>query len=264
MIIDLEEMMENELLKMISEIAKIPSFSYSEDRLHNYVSEYLKDIPTDITILEDHSMIIQIKGSNNNSFALCSHLDKIDHDGRRNGMLFENNPSTKELFFKETDDKLIGLLDNSVGVGICLYLAKEISKIEYNRPTLYLLLSSREECGMLGAEEISEYLIGKNVLPNMFITIDTCPRVPDNRGIALYRNGNSNQSIDWFIENKKDMLLSEGATDYLVYGRYFGNMGISSIAIEPAITNMHSKKESCWKTDIIECCELIKNFLERK
>jgi len=262
------------LFEIIQTVAKVPSFSAGyEDRLHQTVTDYLSFIPEtekEIIILKDFSMIIKLAGKNmNKPIALCSHLDKINHnemsrllewyDMKDDSLLDEIDIiDDVPLSYRETNEKIIGQLDNSVGVGMCLYIAKAVRESE-SYPPLYLLLSSQEECGMLGAINISEYLFNDSIKPELFLTIDTCPKFNDKKGIVLYRNGfdPDDKISKWFIKQKKDILISEGMTDYIVYGRWFNGLGIPSIAIEPAIYKMHSIGEECWKTDIIDSFNMI-------
>lgn len=277
--------MEKEYYKLLKDIALIPSYSYEEDKIHDFIRDYVFENfkNTSIRLLPDHSMVIIIEGNKyTKPVAICSHLDKINHFSmyrsyhKLNKYLQEENGDLKDLHtltdsdpadvlpYYEDGDIVKGVMDNSIGVSLCLQLAKTL-KEEPHCPPIYLLLSAQEEVGMGGAKTISEYLLdGLSDLPEMFITIDTCPRCVSNRGVALYRNHFDPDGTikSWFLNENKNLLISEGATDYLVYSRYFTDrFDIPSIAIEPAVTNMHSLSEIVFKDDIDMAYNLIKKYI---
>jgi putative aminopeptidase FrvX len=131
-------------------------------------------------------------------------------------------------------------------------------------PSIYLLLSSQEECGMGGAISISEYLIS-NLISNIscFITIDVCPKFGYGHGMALYTSNYDPYFLisSWVKNENPNVLISEGVTDYLVYANTFNKYGIPSIALEPAVANIHNIGEECWKSDIDITYNIVKKLV---
>lgn len=283
--------MKNDYYKLLKEVATCPSWSYSEDVIHPLIEKFLKDNFKDysITKLPDHSLIVSIVSipgnSDNEPIAIGCHIDKINHynfqkEYDRLIFLYENDKfddidkeqdsdldeTETEIEYIENETYVKGIMDNSIGLSLCLYIAKTVR--EQSDKPLYLLLSSQEEVGMNGARTISEYMIKEQIrLPELFITLDTCPRCIGDRGVALYRNGfDPNQNIKkWFLKENSEMFIGDGATDYLVYSQYFTKKyKIPSIAIEPAVTNMHTLNEIVFKDDIQLTYDLLVKFITRK
>ena len=183
------------LVDLIVDVAKVPSFSTYEERLHPYVLEYLGDIKgVNIVEIKDNNLLVIIGGENpGKPVAITSHLDKINHFG-------EQFPA--ELGVNVTDTEILGQMDNAVGVGVCLQLAKMAEIHDF--PPLYLLFSEMEESTglrhhphllknhgkdvgpQIGANRLSEYLKAHLPLPAAFITVDTTPVFKGDSGVALY------------------------------------------------------------------------------
>ena len=69
-------------LKHIAEVARIPSFSSYEERLHPYIKSIFDAIPGVIRVnVTGNNLIFKIPGKGRQTIALAAHLDKIDHYG---------------------------------------------------------------------------------------------------------------------------------------------------------------------------------------
>ena len=248
------------------ECAKIPSFSSYEERLHPFIEEIVQQA-TDAKLerVPDNNIIIKAPGKANAPIvALTAHLDKINHCWSANfdGIL----PARIE------GEKIIGQLDDAVGVGICLDMLLKSREREF--PPLYILFSEMEEKGShIGAERIADHLLKEKQMPAVFITIDTTPMV--RKGIALYskhweKNGINPSSeliaktvkIEQYFESLNPSLkFTNNSNDYLVYGERFSQYDLPSVALEPAICPYHEPDEEVFCDDIKKTAEMLESFL---
>jgi hypothetical protein len=276
----------DKLIQLIEEVAKVPCFSSYEDRSFNLIRQLLKDTGCSIEEPPGNNLIITTEGKGN-PIALTAHLDKINHFGSN---------SLAELPFSIQDDKIVGQLDDAVGVGICLYFAIQSQK--GHLPPLIILLSEMEESfglrlhpnllknngsGLfprIGATRISRYLKEKGIIPKLFLTVDTTPLFHGNHGIAVYSNHwdrNEIRPSPSLIEKTEalvsliqafypEVLQANNTNDYLVYGELFNqgdlsSNGIPSIAIEPSIYPYHQVNEQVFIEDVLMTRDLIKYLL---
>jgi putative aminopeptidase FrvX len=277
--------MDNKIIEIISDVAKIPSFTGQEEILHPYISNFIEENKIDCAINKHYNnLIIEVnKDDKVKPIAFAAHLDKINHlDG-----------NVELLPFEIEKDFIKGQLDDSVGVGICLYLLMK-SK-ELNLPYSLFLFSEMEEgIGLrkfqllnkddlielkpqIGAERISEFLIANSFIPSLIITIDTTPLFGGDSGIALYsrfweRTGTSPSQelikLTETIENKiksihPDIKLSNNVNDYITFGRVFSqnHFKVPSIAIEPSIYPYHTIGEKVFISDIHKTIDIISRFV---
>lgn len=277
--------MNREVIEIIQEVAKIPSFSSYEERIHPFIFDFIEknQIPCEVHTLYNN-LIIEIKKSSSPPFAFTAHLDKIDHF----------RTEIEELPFEIKDDLLIGQLDDSVGVGICLYLLKNADK--FHLPHSLFLFSEMEEgygyrrhrsslknqgkglSPQIGAERISIFLLENKIIPKVFVTIDTTPMFAGESGIALYSRyweyyapipGMELLEVTHQIEQlvqeiHPEIKLSNSVNDYLRYGNMFAhqNLCVPSIAIEPAIYPIHTIGEKVRISDIEKVVEIVVRFVE--
>lgn len=275
------------LLDHIKEVAKCPSFSSFEERLHPFVYKTFESIPNDELIVEGNNLAFRV-GNNPNkpTIALTAHLDKINHYGKQ-------YPSS--LPIAVTDHYIEGAMDNSVGVGLLLYFA-EIAQKE-SCPNLLFFFSEMEESKGLkehpellknngkgfehgmGARRIAQTCIDNDWLPDQVITLDTTPLFKGDRGIALYAkhwefNGleateslrlKTDEVIQNFLAIDSTIQLHNNTNDYLHYGYEF-NAGtrrdIVSIALEPAIFPYHQKGERVFLEDLRQLVKILKAYLK--
>lgn len=277
------------LIQIIAEIARIPSFSSYEERIHPYIINKTDGIKQcNVEIINERNIVAHVPGDTaRQPVALTAHLDKINHFGKI---------PPDELPVKEGLSFLKGQLDNSVGLGIILRLAQ---LAEYHSwPPLYLLMSEMEESyGLkhhpellrnqgkelyhgMGADKISDYLINNNISLQSAITVDTTPIFRGERGVALYSGhwkftkqepGNQEKAAtkrmaEQFHKIDPDVLLSNNTNDYLTYGKRLNAAAgkpIPSIAIEPAIYPYHQKGEQVYYSDIERVYEILKSYLSK-
>lgn len=275
------------LLNIIKEVAKCPSFSSFEERLHPYINSIFSPIPNDELTVEGNNLVFRIGNDPNKpTIALTAHLDKINHYGKQ-------YPS--KLPIAITDHYMEGAMDNSVGVGLLLYFA-EMAK-EETWPNLLFFFSEMEESKGLkehpellknkgkgfehgmGARRIAQTCIDKNWLPDQVITLDTTPLFKGEQGIALYAkhwelNGleateslrlMTDEAIQNFLAIDSTIQLHNNTNDYLHYGYEFNaraRKDIVSIALEPAIFPYHQKKERVFIDDLKQLVKILKTYLE--
>ena len=279
--------MQKEIINIIREVAQIPSFSSYEERIHPYIFQFIKDNNIDCELHQlDNSLVIEInKKQANTPIAFTAHLDKINH--------FDEELET--LNFAIDGEQLVGQLDNAVGVGICLYLLKNSTK--FNLPhSLFLFSEMEESFGMrfhphklknkgeglesqIGAKRISAFLIEKQIIPSIFITIDTTPLFKGKPGVALYSKfwemveitpseeikEKTKQVEKLILDIDSDILLANNTNDYMIYGKLFHEAGhmAPSVAFEPSIQPYHTINERVYTADVIRIIKVIKAFVEK-
>lgn len=276
--------MESEIINIIKNAAQIPSFSSYEERIHPFIYDFIKQNKINCSVYKYYNnLIIEINPNKAPIIAFTSHLDKINHFGN----------DINELPFEIRDKQIKGQLDDSVGVGICLYLLKHSRK--FKLPHSLFLFSEMEESFALrnnraslknfgrdlepqiGAKRISQFLIKKTIIPNIIITFDTTPLFRGEPGISLYSKfweiSGINPSAELIeitniIENKiqeihPEINFDNNVNDYIKYGTIFAsnNYIVPSIAIEPAIYPYHRIGEQVYITDIEKVINIIKEFI---
>lgn len=281
-------------LKIIERIARIPSFTSFEDRLHPFLYSFcdgLRIPGLEIIRVPENNLVIRIPGKRKGRIiALTAHLDKIDHfDEQEKGI----------LDFRIDGEKITGLLDDAVGMGIILGLMQQYHTHEFF--DIYLLLSECEEglslrknsaklnrhadtlTPMIGSERISNYLIQNDIAPDIVVTVDVTPKFEGSEGIAVYDTFWSGKKYrpseqllektrsvtDYFRRREVNILFSHNLNDYINYGLLLNShfnqkeKEIVSIAIEPAIYPIHTHDESVYINDIRKIEELLLNLLIR-
>lgn len=264
------------LIELVEKCSSIPSFTTFEDRICRFIEDYVSSLPVSIVRIPENNIIISWNGNNKGSpLALTAHLDKINHFGCQD---------IDSLNFSFDSDEIVGQLDDSVGIAICLNVLSECIHIR-NCPPIIILLSEMEEkssykhkdllkkCGSgielaPGAHKISDYLINHNLLPEAVITIDTSPVFQKTGGIAIYYEfwdqfgidpsspklqTKSTELLNRIHSIDTDVYLSNGVNDYITYGMRLNEKrgsDIPSIAIEPAIWPMHTIGERMKIIDI--------------
>ena len=289
---------QSDIIDSILEIAKIPSFSTYEHRLHSFIIKFCQDIGITPVILEDGNIFIETEGNGEKSIALSAHLDKNDYWGEKN----QKHPI--ELETNRSVGEITGLLDDAVGIGICLHLLKKSVNGKY--PPLKVLFSVCEEyffnqyhsldgsssilhnngiceqgCQFysgMGAEKLSLHLIEKNEIPSALIVIDVTPLFSGNPGIAIYSEPwqliNRNFSFETIAATKEiesnlkkicpRLAVGNNINDYIIYSHVFESCGfvVPCLALEPAVEFYHSPHEKVFTNDIIEVESVLDRFLE--
>jgi hypothetical protein len=274
-----------DVLDLILECAAIPSFSSFEQEIHPWVESIAKQLPeARVVHIPDNNLFIEVPGKRPGlAVALTAHLDKINHFGEQ---------PQDSLPVDMRDGELIGQLDDSVGVGICMHHLLQSRHMNY--PSLYILLSEMEESrgfdehphllrnggkdmhSGIGAERIAEHLLRNDRVPEIVITIDTTPLFRGSRGIALYSKHwemNGLSPTEALIEKTArienvltDLLptieLHNNTNDYLEYGRILNHdRAVASVAVEPAISPYHQIGEKVFVEDILKITELLDELL---
>jgi hypothetical protein len=277
------------VLDIIRRCAEVPSFSSHEERLHPVVLDFIKNLPgVHHEVVPGNNLAIWTNAAPGAvTVVLSAHLDKINH---------LDHDSTEKLPYHQTDDELIGQLDDTVGVGLCLRLLERLCK--QSEIALYVLLSEMEEGhGIkttphllrnggkdlhygIGAERLSAWLKARKVVPKVILTLDPTPLFRGEGGIAVYSEHwrlNGIKPTPELIERTElaVRLLEElhpairrrnNGNDYLIYGREFNADGkghVPSLAIEPAIHPCHAMPERVFIRDVQATEHLLFGFLTR-
>jgi hypothetical protein len=284
--------MDQQLLEHIVEVAKIPSFSSYEDRLHPYIRSVAKQVGAKEIRIPGHSLVFTLRAGSDvrgqKSLAFASHMDKNNHYGKA-----WNQP----LEVVQKEQELEGPMDDSVGVGICLRLMEWLSQWE-DRPTTYFYFSEMEESlglkkhpewlkdggeGLthgMGAQRIAQAMIDGQTIPDEVITVDTTPLFKGDPGIALYANhweynelepsDELKEATDDFVDRlqkiNSDILVSNNTNDYLIYGFEFNQQvakPVVSVAIEPSIYPYHQAGERVYYQDVQTTYETLVSYLKK-
>ncbi|MBN2442544.1 MAG: hypothetical protein JXJ04_14415 [Spirochaetales bacterium] len=244
-------------------------------------------IPGEIELIHKNNLIVSIPSSPQADgkkdlpfIALTAHLDKINH-------FKDTLPDT--LPVRITSDKIIGQLDDAVGVGICLFLGYLSQTSGF--PPLLLLFSEMEENGEyvdakqglvsgLGAQRIARHLIAAGKIPRLVVTIDTTPFYRGNPGISLYSRFWEISKTDvskelvratenlesYFLTTFPDIMHKNNTNDFITYGKAFNanpDHFVPSIALEPGIYPYHQPGEGVFLPDIRRIVSIITTFLNQ-
>jgi hypothetical protein len=273
-------------LDHIKNVAKCPSFSSYEERLHPYIYSTFESITCDELTVKGNNLVFRI-GNNPKkpTIGLAAHLDKINHYGK-------SYPDSLPVTI--TDHFFEGAMDNSVGIGLLLYFAEKADKESW--PDLLFFFSEMEEGKGLkehpellknhgegfehgmGARRIAQACIDKGWLADQVITLDTTLLFKGDPGIALYAkhwelNGLeatralkllTDKVIQKFLAIDPTIQLHNNTNDYLHYGYEFNthtDKDIISIALEPAIYPYHQKGERVFIEDLMQLLKILKTYL---
>jgi hypothetical protein len=282
-------MANNPTFEIIAHVAEVPSFTTYEERLMPLIEQIASGVPgADCMRVAENNMVVKVPGNPAKpTIAITAHLDKINHFG----IDWADN-----LPVIITPEKIIGQMDDSVGVGLCLSILQQSTHNDF--PPILLLFSEMEEGNGLkyhpdwlrgggegvhsglGAERISEYLLQNNLVPDQVITIDTTPLFKGEPGLAIYtdhweKNGltpspdlisATEKVYQRFMEIDPGLLKYNNTNDYLAYGLKLNqdpNRPITSIALEPAIFPYHQSGEEVFHPDIIRLEACLVEYLER-
>lgn len=230
------------LLDLICLLAEVPSFSSFEERLHPLVLAAAAQMPGVVAeVVARRNVVLRVPGDEGRRpVALAAHLDKINHFDRHH---------SDPLVVERTEHKLCGLLDDAVGVGICLYLGLLAAREAF--PPLLLLFTEMEEgTGLrqhphllrgaghglehgVGARRLAQHLEGGRTVPPLVITVDLTPRLQGEPGIALYTDHWEHTDLSpsaalvrqteevaaALLELEPDIKRLNSTNDYLTYGR---------------------------------------------
>lgn len=273
-------------LKHIAEVARIPSFSSYEERLHPYIKSIFDAIPGVIRVnVTGNNLIFKIPGKGRQTIALAAHLDKIDHYGSE---VPDKLPVTVNSEFIE------GAMDDSMGVGVLLTLAQYAKENDF--PDLLFFFSEMEESKGLkdhperlknagkgyesgmGAKQIARRCVERKCIPGQVITIDTTPLFKGEAGIALYANHwelnglepsaklkkQTTEVVECFLDINNSIKVDNNTNDYLHYGKIFNqsqDYTVPSVALEPAIFPYHQKGERVFLEDIRKTLNILTAYL---
>jgi hypothetical protein len=269
-------MANNSTIDIITRVAEIPSFTTYEERMILFIEQIVSGVPgADCMRVAENNLVVKMPGNPAKpTIALTAHLDKINHFGK---------DWAEKLPVSVTAEKIIGQLDDSVGVGLCLSILQQSRSGDFP-PMLFLFSEMEEGNGLkyhpewlrgggegvhsgLGAERISEYLLQNNLAPDQVITIDTTPLFKGEPGLAIYTDHWEKNSLtptpdlisttekvyQRFMEIDPGLLKYNNTNDYLAYGIKLNQdptHPITSIALEPAIFPYHQPNEEVFLGDI--------------
>ncbi len=283
-------MANNSTIDIISRVAEIPSFTTYEERLILLIEQIASGVPgAECMRVVENNLVVRVPGNPAKpTIALTAHLDKINHFGM---------DWTEKLPVSVTGEKIVGQLDDSVGVGLCLSIMQQ-SPIGDFPPMLFLFSEMEEGNGLkyhpewlrgggegvhsgLGAERISEYLLLNNLVPDQVITIDTTPLFKGEPGLAIYtdhweKNGltptpdlisATEKVYQRLMEIDPGLLKYNNTNDYLAYGLKLNQdptHPITSIALEPAIFPYHQSGEEVFLGDIVRSEKCLVEYLGKQ
>lgn len=275
-------------LHHIVEIARVPSFSSYEERLHPYIKDHLEIIPEIQQVqVPGNSLVYYLPGTDKSrTIALAAHLDKINHYG-------DDFPA--ELPVTMSNNYVEGAMDDSTGLGIIMGLVQAHNEIRL--PNLVLFFSEMEESKGLkehpellknngegfshgmGARNIAQTCMEKDLLPDLVITVDTTPLFKGDPGVALYSKhwefndleptedlvADTEEVVTRFKNIDSNIFLSNNTNDYLHYGEVFNRNHsggtIPSVALEPAIYPYHQQGERVFIKDIERTLSILSEFV---
>ncbi len=277
--------MTNELTDIILKVARIPSFTSYEHKLHPLIEEFCKEIGVELQFIEGNNILIEVPGIGDNPIALSAHLDKNNY--------CDAAMPQEEIFATCNGEYLHGLMDDAAGVGVCLHLLKQSATRKF--PPLQILLSECEESmGFdhpdllkdrgenimpgIGAQRLSNHLIKNDKVPAAVIVIDVTDHFNGDKGIALYSRPwemNNTKPTEELLEMNNAMVAkikelcsravdSNNKNDYLKYASELNQEGrtVPCFALEPSVHNYHSAKEEIFVDDVMEIADVLSKFME--
>jgi di/tripeptidase len=276
--------MNHDVIDIIENVARVPSFSSYEERIHPLIYDFIKENKIACEVYPHHNnLIIEINKNVQPTIALTAHLDKIDHF----------NSEMVELPFERDEQQIKGQLDDSVGVGMCLYLLLHAARLNFPN-TLFLFSEMEESFGLrnhpgrlknqgkglhpqIGAFRISEFLMAESKIPSLIITLDTTPLFHGNAGVSLYSRFweisgitppaaiiQKTMEIEKTIQDiYPEIKQANNNNDYVKYGHMFAakNLPVPSIALEPAIYPYHTIGERMFISDIQKVLTILRKFI---
>jgi hypothetical protein len=277
-------------IDIIAQCAEIPSFTTYEERIIPFIEQIASSVPdAELIQVAENNIVVNVPGNPAKpTIAITAHMDKINHFGKE---------WSEKLPVTVTEEKIIGQLDDSVGVGLCLSIMQQSTRDDFP-PMLFLFSEMEEGNGLkyhpewlrgggegvhsgLGAERISEYLLQNNLVPDQVITIDTTPLFKGEPGLAIYtdhweKNGltptpdliSATETVyQLFMELDPGLLKYNNTNDYLAYGLKLNQdptHPITSIALEPAIFPYHQPNEEVFLSDIIRLEKCLVEYLGKQ
>lgn len=276
-------------METILALARVPSFTSWEERLHPFIRDFCADLP-DVQINEiayNNLVLGSAAARTAPPLALSAHLDKINHFGDMN---YEE--LTAERLIEDGRRRLHGLLDDAVGVGVCLHMLRQAVHAGW---PLQVLLSECEESSMFrtphllrqpraerlsggyGARQIADFLIKNEQLPAALVVIDVTPLFRGRPGVALYEKPwqlrdyeaprQLKQATTHWVEKimqcSPRIKIANNTNDYLTYASHFHHAGrtVPCMALEPSIENYHSAEEKVYEQDILEVTKVLRELI---
>lgn len=273
-------------------VARCPSFSSYEERLHPYIREVFRSISSATELpVPGNNLVFRLGNSQTKgkTIALAAHLDKINHFGH-------DYPDS--LPVENTETYLQGVMDDSTGVGLLLTLAEMIGEGALFADILFFFSEMEESKGLkehpellkndgkgyqngMGANRIAQFCKTKGLIPEVVITCDTTPLFKGKRGIALYDRHweltdlepteelkkRTATTVSRFQQIEPDIQLDNNTNDYLHYGYAFNHgqtQDVVSVALEPAIYPYHQRNERVFKKDISKTLDILLQYLSTR
>ncbi|MFQ6121032.1 MAG: hypothetical protein ACE5KE_14250, partial [Methanosarcinales archaeon] len=166
--------------RIIKDLALLESPTKNEEKLRDYIRNYLKDF------ISENSIEIDTAGNlwvNRGDIYLCAHMDKLGDPGE----------------WREDESQIQGRLDDAVGVGLALELLKANNSL-----SVIFTVAEEFKDGTYGwgAQMAIQAMMKKN--PRLIIVIDTSPRCEMGKGPIIYTSSEDVQFDEKLITRAKE------------------------------------------------------------
>lgn len=138
--------------QLLEELVKIKSLSCSEDKLANYIINYLKENNVDV-ILQDGNVVVHLNNNSKKCLIFNAHLDTVDTG---NIKLWSNDP----LRLIEKDNKYygLGISDEKISIAILIDIIISLKNSKLNTDLIFIFVI-KEELDGSGSELFVDYFI---------------------------------------------------------------------------------------------------------
>ncbi len=124
-------------IEIFLELAKIPSPSGKEEKIRNFILNFLSNYKFNIFVDKIGNIFIKTTNKNKNPLLLCAHIDTVEPTG------FQNPIIKNERIF--SNGKFVLGADNKVAVAVILYLLKQIGASQLPSFPLEIIFTVKEE-----------------------------------------------------------------------------------------------------------------------
>ncbi|GAB6107783.1 aminoacyl-histidine dipeptidase [Fusibacter bizertensis] len=158
-----------EVLHYFKEISKIPRCSLEEQKISDYLVDFAKK--HDLEVYQDKMLNVIIKKGatfgyeNAPTVILQGHMDMVCEKNEATKHDFQNDPINVVIKddFMMADGTTLGA-DNGIAVAFCLAI---LSATDIPHPALEVLITSQEELGLVGANEVDASKLEGKILINI-------------------------------------------------------------------------------------------------
>lgn len=147
--------MKKSITEIFMDLVKIPSLSTKEEKIRDYIIEYISPYKLNYKIDEIGNLIIDIKGESSQYLLFDAHMDTV-------GPCEKIIPIIRDNCIYSDGTSILGA-DDKAGIAVCLALIDDISKMSKCVYSMRFIFSVCEEIGLQGVKKLnSEHL--QNVL----------------------------------------------------------------------------------------------------